>query len=187
MSETKTMSKGERDQLRTVIRMRFKVLRSDVQARRAEMERELEKRISASFAAADKAWQDAMFLIQQAADEANRKANDILRGLNMEGLDLEGKDYVIVTARSISQPYGKRVNMRARGDAEIEAMTRKAYADLDRMEADLLTELAAGALESDAAREFLRQIPTVSDLVPASRLYSIVGIDPPREIEGGPQ
>lgn len=45
------ITKAERGELRTLIRQRFKVLRSDVEARRAELVAELERRIAAKFAA----------------------------------------------------------------------------------------------------------------------------------------
>lgn len=167
------ITKSERAELRSLIRQRFKVLRADVEARRAELEAELEERIAAKYAADDKAWNDAVFLIQEAAREANRKANDVLRGLNLEGLDLERQEYEVVAARPMSQPRKERRELKQRGTTRIAAQVRQAHLQLDRQEADLLTRLVADALESDAARAFLGEIPTVSALVPADRLLQL--------------
>lgn len=167
------ITKGERTELRSLIRQRFRVLRADVRQREAELLAELENRITLLFAADDKAWNDAIYLIEEAAREANRKANDILRGLNVEGLVLEGRDFSIVTARSLTKPVGHRVQMRREGGARIEAQVKGAMLQLDRQEAELLTRLVAGALESDEARAFLGEIPTVGMLVPTERLLEL--------------
>lgn len=167
------ITKGERAELRSLIRQRFKVLRTDVEQRKAELLVELEARIAARFADDDKAWADALYLIEEAAREANRKANDILRGLNLEGLDLDGRDRAIVTARALAKPTLERGQLRKEGATRIEVQVKSALLQLDRHEADLLTRLVAGALESDEARAFLGEIPTVSQLVPADRLLQL--------------
>lgn len=167
------ITKGERTELRSLIRQRFRVLRSEVIQRQAELEAELQARVTARFADEDKAWADGMFLIEEAAREANRKANDILRGMNLEGLDMDGKDFQIVVTRSINKPHSGRTNLHREGLARIAAQVKAAFAQLDRQEVDLLTRLAAGALESDEARAFLGEIPTVSTLVPADRLLQL--------------
>jgi hypothetical protein len=169
------ITKGERAELRSLIRQRFKVLRADVEARQAELTAELEARISAKFADDDKAWADAMFLIEEAAREANRKANDILRGLGIPEFAsvMDGKDYDIVQCRSIQKPNRGRYTLHAQGTSRIAAQVKGALLQLDRQEADLLTRLVAGALESEEARSFLGEIPTVSALVPADRLLQL--------------
>jgi hypothetical protein len=166
------ITKAERAELRSLIRQRFKVLRADIEARRAELSAELEERITAKYAEEDKAWNDAMFLIGQAADEANRKANDVMRGLSFEGYD-PSREYQIVTARSITKPTAARTELRRTGIARIDATVKNAYLQLDRQEADVLTKLVQGSLESEEARAFLGEIPTVSSLVPADRLLEL--------------
>lgn len=166
------ITKGERSELAGLIKRRFKVLRADVEARRAELEAELEDRIAAKFSEEDKAWNDAMFLIQEAAREANRKANDILRGLNIDAYD-SSREYEIVTARDVRQPKAERNVLRANGSKRINAQVKSALLQLDRQEADLLTRLVATGLESEEARAFLGEIPTVSTLVPADRLLQL--------------
>jgi hydroxylamine reductase (hybrid-cluster protein) len=168
------ITKGERAELRSLIRQRFKVLRADVEARKAELAAELQERITAKFAAEDKAWADAMFLVGEAVREANRKANDVLRGLDIDALDTS-REYSIVIAKTIAKPVAERNILTRNGTTRIEAQVKSALLQLDRQEADLLTRLVAGALESDEARAFLGEIPTVSALVPADRLLELVG------------
>lgn len=166
------ISKTERAELRSLIRQRFKVLRAEVEARRAELAVELEQRITDRFAAEDKRWSDAMFLIAEAAREANRKANDILRGLDIDGYD-SSRELDIVQARPIGKPTAERSVMLRNGTKRIEAQVKGALLQLDGQEADLLTRLVANGLESDEARAFLGEIPTVSALVPADRLLAL--------------
>jgi hypothetical protein len=166
------ITKGERTELRALIRQRFKVLRAEVEARRAELAVELEERVAAKFAEEDKRWADAMFLIDEAAREANRKANDVLRGLDIDAVDTS-KEYSIVSNRGITKPATERNVMLRNGAKRIDAQVKAAYLQLDRQEAELLTRLVANGLESDEARAFLGEIPTVSALVPADRLLEL--------------
>jgi len=172
MTPPPMMSKAERAELRSLIRQRFKVLRAEVEARRSELAAEMLQRIDARFAAEDKAWTDAMFLIAEAAREANRKANDILRGLDIDAHD-SSREYTVVTARHIVKPQAERNILIRNGTSRIDAQVKSAYLQLDQQEADLLTRLVAGGLESDAARAFLAEIPTVSALVPTDRLLML--------------
>lgn len=170
-----TMSKAERAQLSTLVRQRFKVLRSDVKARQAELEVEMHGRIDALFAAKDKQYQDLTYLVEQARDEANRKANDILRSSGLWPDYPTKSDYSIVRVVTVGPPPDDRGKMFHDGLKRIEAQVKNANLELDRQENDLLTKLLIGALESDEAKAFLGEIPTVSALVPADRLFALVG------------
>lgn len=166
------ITKGERAELRSLIRQRFKVLRTEVEARRAELAVELEERITAKFAEEDKRWSDAMFLIKEAVREANRKANDILRTLDIDAMDTS-VEYEVVNFRGVSKPVAERNVLHRNGVRRIEAQVKGALLQLDGQEADLLTRLVANGLETDDARAFLGEIPTVSALVPADRLLQL--------------
>lgn len=178
------MTKGDQSSLRSLIRQRFKVLRADVAAREAELHEELIARVQVADAGRDKAWNDVMFVISQAADEANRKANDALHALGWPELDnaLDGKEFEIVRTLRINRPdLNKQNQVKQEGLAKISARVAKALADLVRLEADVLTELTLQSLESDAARSFLDRIPTVGELVPTERLLAIAGIAEPTD------
>lgn len=163
------ITKGERVELRSLIRQRFKVLRAEVEQRQSELHAELEQRIGEKFAEQDKTWADAAFLISEAALEANRKANDIVR--NLMGPDWQERR--IVTAIEIGKPLQERQQLRREGMTRIDATVKAAKVHLDQQEVDLLTRLVSGALESEEARSFLGEIPTVSALVPVARLLEL--------------
>ena len=162
------ITKGERTELRSLIRQRFRVLRAEVLVRRAELLVELETGLNDKYAGSDKAWADAAFQIGQITLEANRRANDIIRSLQEGWMERQ-----IVSSVTIGRPMQERHQLHREGVARIEARVNAAYLALDQQEADLLTRLVTGALESEEARAFLGEIPTVSALVPAVRLLEL--------------
>lgn len=172
------ISKTERGELQRLVRQRFKVLRADIAQRETELLAELEDRLNTRFAADEKGWADVGFAIQQAVDEASRKANDLVR--EYVGREAWPHDARIVyfhgtvaIRQEIAKTQPDRSVLRRTGQAHITATIKAACLELDRQEVDLLTRLATTALESDDAREFLGAIPTVSALVPASRLLEL--------------
>lgn len=168
------ITKAERAELRSLIRQRFKLLRAEVGQRQTELLAELEQHITERYAGEDKAWNDAAFLIQEAVREANRKANDVMRGLLGDKWP-EHHDTEIVGTYShrLTRPTQERSTLRYEGGKRIEAKVKAALLKLDQQEAELLTRLAMGVLESEEARGFLSEIPTVSALVPTVRLLEL--------------
>lgn len=162
------ITKGERAELRSLLRARFKLLRNEVDQREAELLAELTTNIRERFADQDKAYADAGFLIAEAARAANRQANDIVRALRPDWVERE-----IISYRPLGVPRDEHHKLTQEGQARIAATVRAAKLTLDQQEMDLLTRLATGALESDEARAFLGEIPTVSALVPAVRLLEL--------------
>lgn len=164
------ITKGERAELRSIVRQQFKVLRAEVEQRRAELQVEFEEQITEKYATSDHEWADLMHEVHEATMEANRRINDALyaKGYRVKG----GSERMWVSTPQIQQPAYK-TQLRRRADAKIHAEVRAALLKLDRDEADLLRTLAIGAIESEEARAFLSAIPTVSELVPAARLAEL--------------
>lgn len=174
-----SMTKGDRDALRSLIKQRFNLLRRDVEVRRAEMIADLDRRLDDQFAPHVKAWDDALFLIQQARDECNRAANSALRDVcKAVGHDYPTDiDYDLVVVRDVGNPIPVRKKAaRTQAFADIEAITKQALHELASTENALLTDLLTSGLETAEAREFIDRIPTVSTLmIPTARLTAIVG------------
>lgn len=163
------ITKAERAELRSIVKQQFKVLRSEVVQRQAEMMADLEGQIGDRYADEDKAWSDAAHLAHEAVMEANRKVNDAFR-------DLTGEAHVermYVGAHLPEKPIRHRLVIRREASQRLEAHVKGALLRLDRQEADLLRSLAVGALESEEAHGFLSAIPSVSELVPAARLAEL--------------
>lgn len=169
------ISKAERTELRSVVRQQFKVLAAEVQQRRAELVADADRQVAARYADDDKAWREAEWLIEEAAREANRKANDVMRGLLGDAWPASHDKVLVSAAPRLRQmqPTEERTEARSAMVHRIDAQVRQAQLSLARQEANLLTDLASDAVESAEARAFLRRIPTVSELVPAVRLAEL--------------
>lgn len=165
------ITKGERQELRSIVRQQFKVLRAEVEQRRAELLSSIEDEITEKYKEKDQQWSVIQHEIHEACMEANRRINDALYngGYQVKG----GSERMWVTTPPISQPQADRMELRRHATVRITAQVKAALLKLDRDEADLLRNLAVGALESDEARAFLQAIPSVSELVPVARLHEL--------------
>jgi hypothetical protein len=170
------MSRTERSELKSVVRNQFKVLRKEVEQRRdellAEAYAEIERRTEE-----DEALRAAIeFEVAEAVGECNRMINDILKGHGL--MHADGREREFVTEPHLwgprySQTATKKDQLSHAAQLDLQAHVRDAMNAIDRQEADLLRDLAVGALESEEARAFLSQIPTVGQLVPRIRMAEI--------------
>lgn len=169
-----SMTKGERQELRVVIRARMKVLRQDVAARVAELDTELDEMVEAKFHDEDARRAAILDRVQDIMGVAEREATDLLKAEPV-GVSIARPLRLGVAwpHHRIKWPDDGRDLMRRDGKATVEERRRKALLAIDRQEADLLQALAVDALESDAATAFLGSIPTVGELVPAFRLAEL--------------
>jgi hypothetical protein len=165
------ITKAERTELRSVVRQQFKVLRSEIEQRRAELEADLDVQIRERFAKTDEQWAVVMHQIHEAVMEANRAVNDALYNAGYQ--IKSGTERLWIQSPGISQPTQDRQELRRAARGRIEAEVKAAYHKLDRDEADLLRTLAVGAIESEEAREFLSRIPSVGELVSRTRLAEL--------------
>lgn len=165
------ISKTERAELRSIVKQQFRVLRLEVDQREAELMAQLEEDVAEYFAEDDRLWAVTQHRIHEIGMEANRQINDVLR----EGGYAERghTEQMYVRVAQMAQPKGKRQEMLRLGESKVRAQVKTAKLQLDRQEADLLRSLAVGAVESDEARTFLSDIPTVAQLVPEARLIEL--------------
>lgn len=170
-----TITKGERSELRSVVKQQFKVLRSEVRTRREEMEAEVEERLHARYVQADRHREKIEGRIAKLVDDSNEKLDKILDSDEVE----DAEDEYSYTQRfrfpmpRVVWNNGPRDQFRRALMAEVDAVYADAIAQLDRQEADLLRTLAIGALETEEAKTFLGTIPTVAQLVPSNRLAEL--------------
>ncbi len=162
-----TMSKGERDELRRLVRQRTKVLREEVKARTAELAADVEQKLMARFYDRDQKRLQAEREIQAIVDEANDKVAEALGKVDSQ---LTGVGRSMIPPGRIFWDQTDRFALRAAAMKDIEARAQAAILSLSRQEVDLLESLARGALESDEAMAFLAGLPSVGELVPAARM-----------------
>ena len=164
---------AERRELRSVVRQQFKVLRAEVEQRRAELAAEAAEQVRRKYAAADKQVDDLNWRIEQIVDQANKDIRDAVK--TVQGSS-EGGQWTwsgALRPPHINHQNEDRYALNSALTAGIDATAKQALLGLERQEADLLRQLALDALESEEAQAFLARIPAVSELVPASRLLEI--------------
>ena len=171
---TDRITPGERRELRSVVRQQFKVLRTEVKQRELELMAEAERRLMERYRDEDKAVENVNWRIKEIASEAQRQIEDVMRehGDTEDGGGWQrGSGRILVNGAS--RKTEDRYQLRRALEAGIKEQVRQASLALDRQEADLLRVLAMDALETDAARDFIAQIPAVAELVPTRRLREI--------------
>lgn len=169
-----TMSKTERAELKSVVRNQFKVLRREVEQRKDELLAEAYTEVERRTKEDEDLRAVVEFEVAEAVAECNRMINDILRGHGMMHEDGREREFVAephLWGRWMGGTKKDQLSQAARLD--LQARVRDAMTQIDRQEADLLRDLAVGALESDEARGFLNQIPLVGQLVPKVRMAEI--------------
>lgn len=166
------ISKTERTELRSVVRQQFKVLRDEVEQRQAELAADIEKQVAEQWADRDEQLTAIKEKAQQLADDANRALREFVKD-HPERESLSVYAFVAPDVRHRVEDSQQRNRLRAAAMADLRARVGAALVKLGRQEADLMRTLAVGALESDEARAFLSEIPSVAELVPASRLREI--------------
>ncbi len=166
------ITKAERTELRSVVKGQFRVLRTEVDQREAELIADIEKQIAEQWAERDQ----QLAAITEKAHELAVEANKALREFVKGNPDREALMVIGFTApepRHRVEDAQARNLLRHAAIADLKARVGGAMVKLGRQEADLLRQLAVGALETDEARAFLSEIPSVSELVPASRLREL--------------
>ncbi len=165
-----SMSKSERTELQRLVRQRFKLLREEVRGRQAEMTSEIDHAVVAKHQDRDEARAEVQRAVNRITEKAN---NDVDDAIKAAGYNRTGSGSGWFSMPIIRWGDDGRHEQRRALVSDLEAKVKQAHLRLDREEVDLLQSLAIGALESDEAREFLGRIPTVAELVPASRLEEL--------------
>lgn len=165
-----SMSKSERTELQRLVRQRFKLLREEVRGRQAEMAAEIDHAVVAKHQDRDEARAEVQRTVNRITEKANAEVDETIKAA---GYNRTGSASGWYSSPIIRWGDDGRHEQRRALVSDLEAKVKQAHLRLDREEVDLLQALAIGALESDEAREFLGRIPTVAELVPASRMEEL--------------
>jgi hypothetical protein len=150
------MNVGERQALRQVVRQRMKVLRSDVAARKAELQTGVEEQVHARFAATDKLIEDLNDRLASIVDQANKDIRVLVETAGRDQHASLGLTSLIPAPR-VGYTQNEQGVYRRQLHADIEAKCALALVEIDRMEADLLTELTVDGLETDVPHPHRRR------------------------------
>jgi hypothetical protein len=174
------ITKGERGELRSIVRQQFKVLRHEIEQRQAELIADLDEKIAQRYADVDTQREQLMWKAFEIVEAAQREITDLFRETGAKhdeyrdhGPEVGVEHPVRLHMDRIGWSKADRVQLRRAAVERIEANVKGAVLNLERREADLLRTLAVGAIESEEERTFLEGIPTVAELVPAARLTEL--------------
>lgn len=166
------MTKGEREELRKVVRSRAKVARGDAEARASELLADFERQIAAKYPENHPAWADLTAHAEQEVSKIDSRIAEICQRM---GISSEFRPRISVAwyGRGENAVKERREELRRVAKAEAAVLVKSARAEIDRAESVLLTELAIGGLQSDQARAFFERLPSPEQLMPALTLARI--------------
>jgi hypothetical protein len=164
------MTTSERNALARLARLRAKQAKSEAEQREKVLLAEIEDLITAEFSARDKLWDDAIAIAEDAVAKAN---GQIVARCAELGIPAKYAPTLEIGWRSRNTSFahpGRRAELRKLAQAKLTALTATAKTIIDGRLLETETELIAGSLATDEARDFLAAMPTAKQLMPALSL-----------------
>lgn len=163
--EPERTSRAERLELAKLVRARMRVVRHAISHQEARQLAELDRQLAAEYSAAHERWtkitQDARQRVAQADAEIAKRCCEMgVPESFRPRLTLGWWD------RGENADQTRRAELRKVAHTELAARARAAKVEVDRVEADLLTQIAGYGLRSLEARNFLESMPTIDQLMP---------------------
>lgn len=165
MTDSNPMTSAERTELSKLIRLRARVAKSDIDARQAALVADAEAQLAAIYDSRHEAWADITTQVTQLVQKADAEIAARCRDLGIPEKLRPGINTVWY-GRGENADRQRRAELRKVAETRLAANTKAAKVEVDRSAADLLTQLAAGALGSAEAKAFLDRLPTVDELLP---------------------
>jgi hypothetical protein len=159
------LTRAERADLLRVARMRAKVSRSSIDARKGELLVEFERQVSAIYDPADEAWADLVAKSRAATAACDAELAERCRAL---GIDERFRPKIAAEffGRRQNASAERRAELRGLAIVEVDAGAKRAKHAIDAAEADVCGHILADGLGSIAASEYLAAIPTPDALMP---------------------
>jgi hypothetical protein len=159
------ISRAEREELRRLVNERARLAKSGIDQRKAELLADAEARLAARYHFDDEAWTAVTEAAQRAVADAEQQIAAKCRELGIPeefrpGLNLGWYK------RGENGVRERRAELRKVAQSRVEVAARRAKVAIDTAALERREQLAAGALVSTAAREFLASMPTVAKLMP---------------------
>lgn len=165
-----TIKAGERRELRTVVRAQMRALRSEVTQRQTEMMADVETRVALRYREDSNRLSELSRRIKELTADCNVR----LAGLIEQYADVVHQErYGTYSSPYINRRETDKDRLRKALVAGVAAQACRASGRIDRLEADLLRDLAMDALHTEAALAFVETIPTITDLMPSRQLTEI--------------
>ncbi len=167
-----TMTKGDRDQLAGIVKMRARVAKSAVGQREAELTADFEQQLATRFDQRATHWAEATAVAEAAVADADRFVAERCAEL---GIPEEFRP----SCRFWWQSRGEnaeptlRAELRKVAVARIAAIGKLAKHQIEQRQADALTALVAHTLDTSTGRAWLESIPSAEELMPVLALAEL--------------
>lgn len=161
------MNVRERAELRRIVKERFKLLKTQIVSRQGQLRRAIElealEESKATIHKAEKkinAWKDKV-------EQLNREGRKLAGELHSLDLELGGYGHKLRCEYQIGRvrPIGLEDKVQKRY-YEVLSAAGATMTSLELTELDLLEKLALDGIETDDARAFLAEIPSIDTLIP---------------------
>lgn len=167
------MTKGERDQLLSLVKKREKVMKVKAQERSATLLAEFDAQ-SAKIHHWD---EDAVWAsVKDEADKAIEKAQIAIAARCSElGIPVEFAPGLQMYwhGRGHNAASDRRAELRRAAKSKVEAIEKEAISKIEQLSLQAQTEIIAHGLESDAAKLFLDSMPALEKLMPSVEVKQI--------------
>ncbi len=165
MSGDGVLSRRDYGDLAKLARRQERVAKTQAEQRAAELEADFEAQLPTIFEANDERWQLATERVAELAKVANAEIQRICRE---EGVRPEFAPSVAVGwyGRGQNMDKERRAELRRVALTRIDALKKKAHAEIEQRTVEFETQLLGGVLESGAAQQLLAAMPKPADLMP---------------------
>lgn len=167
-----SLTKAERTELTSIVKMRGRLAREGVALRQAELLADFEAQLAAVYDSNADAWrevtQEADRLVAAADAEVAARCDELgIRSEFRPSLNLSWY------GRGENADQKRRAELRKVAVTRLDAMAKSAKHEISKQETEARTAIAAAALTSDDAREWLDSLPTAEALMPALTVTEI--------------
>jgi hypothetical protein len=165
-----TLTKAERSELRSLIRRRALVAKKDIDARKASLLADFEEQLTEEFRPEDERWAEVTRSCHREVEEANRELGEVFDRLGIRE-DIRPQ----IGWQWLNRPdlELRKAMLRRAAAKRAEAMCEQAKLSIDREAVLIEGRLAATALQSAEAAEWLASLPQVDQLVSALDMASV--------------
>ena len=175
-ANTVGMTKGERNDLASLVRKRERLSKTVASQRSAELLADFEAQLGAIYSFDnDETWAAARLSAEAAVADAQAKIAKRNKELGIPA-DLGPGLHMSTYGRGQNASRERRTELRRMAVTRIAAMEKAARTAIETHSLDAQTELLASGLTSDAAKLFLEKMPTAETLMPLLDAVEIKGL-----------
>lgn len=164
--QAQRMTRGERQELTSLIKKRERVMKSHAQERSAALMAEFDAQSAKIYHYdEDAVWQrvhdDAEAAILQAQEAIAKRCIDM--GIPAE---FAPSVHFAWSGRGHNAVASRRAELRRAAKSKVEALEKEAITKIEQLSLQAQTEILANGLETDAAKQFLGAMPSMDVLMP---------------------